>query len=90
MAVFHTGEVVTELLTHQQGTPWDEALPEPLRTALRNTPADFLRYILPGLIGRSAAKPGAVAAATVNSLAVEFAPGAAAKDESSGASRSSQ
>lgn len=49
------GTLQSEPLTLQQETPWDDALPEPLRAALRNTPADFLRYILPGLVGRSAA-----------------------------------
>ncbi len=56
------GTMQSEPVTIQQGTPWDEALPEPLRAALRNTPADFLRYILPGLIGRSAAAKTAAAA----------------------------
>jgi hypothetical protein len=28
--------------------------PEALAAALRNTPAEFLRYVLPGLIGRAA------------------------------------
>jgi hypothetical protein len=65
-------------MTAQEDTRWMRGFSEALSAALTDTPAEFLRYVVPGLVGRAQTGKRADGAAARTGSSGGHAPSAAA------------